>query len=720
MGVKDAAGAKRKAPVGRSGPGGSSKKARIQKADRMDVDGESDPASDSDSDMDDFSSDSDDGGVKLTPAPKEKGKKKEHKTEKNGDKNGEKKAEKKNGASNSEMGGGETSREAHAKQKQLARERKAAKPLADELARTKKIWEQLRRKSHVPKDERKKLVEELFSIITGRMKDFVLKHDAVRAVQTAVKYATPEQRKLIAKELQGAYSQLAESRYAKFLIGKLMVATDDEIRDIIISEFYGRVRRLINHPEASWIVDDIYRSAATKQQKAMLLREWYGAEFALLEKTKAQDATADLAQILEAEPAKRGPIMKSLWDMINSLVQKKMTGFTMLHDAMFQYFKNVTRDSSEYNEFYELVKADETGDLLKNMAFTRRGSHLAALLLANGTAKDRKQILKTYKDTFAMMAGDQYAHIVILTACDVIDDTKMTAKAIFPELLGETAEQAGDALLESASNPNARATILYLLEGPSKALFSGQLSEDLEILKEIHEIRKTTSKKEAAIRTQELVAAMSPQLLAGVVQAAPGLVADSFGCQIMTEIMFSAVGDKAAALEAIAANAAGDPSVVVEPVPEGEEVVGVDPVLPHISQTPHGGKLLKSLTAGGKFDRLLGKVKPVEPALGFADVLYPVIEEHLVAWATGPSSFIVVNMLDSETFEGRKKAEATLKKRIGELEAAAGEVPSEKEKKKAAKKGDKKGAATEKKGAAAAEKKSSGNQGSRLLLARLR
>ncbi|KAG4220154.1 hypothetical protein PC116_g31367, partial [Phytophthora cactorum] len=168
---------------------------------------------------------------------------------------------------------GQNSRESHIKQKQLALERKNAKPLADELHRTKKLWERLRLKSKVPKDERQKLVEELFSIATGRMKDFVLKHDAVRVVQTAIKYATPERRKMIAKELKGTYPILAESKYAKFLIGKLLVKGDDEIRDMIVPEFYGKVRKLINHPEASWILDDIYRGIATKEQKAILLRE---------------------------------------------------------------------------------------------------------------------------------------------------------------------------------------------------------------------------------------------------------------------------------------------------------------------------------------------------------------------------------------------------------------------------------------------------------------
>jgi pumilio family protein 6 len=123
----------------------------------------------------------------------------------------------------SDKGLATTSREAHAKQKQVVRERKAAKPNADMLLRSKKLWERLRRKSHVPLEERNVLVTELFEILTNRVKDFVFKHDAVRVVQTGVKYAKPPQRKMIAMELKGHYRQLAESRYAKFLIGKLLV-----------------------------------------------------------------------------------------------------------------------------------------------------------------------------------------------------------------------------------------------------------------------------------------------------------------------------------------------------------------------------------------------------------------------------------------------------------------------------------------------------------------
>lgn len=116
-----------------------------------------------------------------------------------------------------------SSRETHAKQKELAKERRAAKPNADIIQRSKRLWERLRRKSHVPKDERKQLVNELFSIVNGRVHDFVFKHDSVRVIQCALKYANPEQRAAIAKELEGEYKNMAQSKYAKFLVAKLII-----------------------------------------------------------------------------------------------------------------------------------------------------------------------------------------------------------------------------------------------------------------------------------------------------------------------------------------------------------------------------------------------------------------------------------------------------------------------------------------------------------------
>lgn len=607
---------------------------------------------------------------------------------------------------------GQSSKEAHAKQKQLAQERRAAKPLAEELHQLKKIWEKLRRKSHVPKEERKVLLEQLYPIINGRIKDMVLKHDAVRAVQTAIKYSTREQRKEIAKELQGTYAQLAESRYAKFLIGKLLVQDDDEIRDLIIPEFYGKVRKLINHPEASWILDDVYRGVATTEQKAHLLREWYGPEFSLFKSADSEDLTADLSKILEKEPAKKPHVMNDLFQMINSLVQKKMTGFTMLHDAMLQYFLNLAPESEDYKNFVETIKEDENGDLLKNMAFTQSGARLVCLLLAHGNAKDRKQILKTFKDTYQLMAGDKHGHRVILTAYDVVDDTVLTSKTIFPEILGKNEETDVGNIVFLANDLNSRTTIMYLFEGMSRALFPPSHKADLELLKEIQAIRQKTSKKDAEVRRKELVTALSPQLIAAVEASADALITTSFGCQFVTDVLLSTVGDKEKALHAIAATAAGDPDAAVD-----EDAY--PPQRQHISHEQHAGRMFKTLVAGGRFDKASGKVKPVDPPLKFADILYPVIKEHVVAWATGASSFVVLALLEAEDFSDAKKLMKTLSKNEEALrKAATEETATQKAMREAfaAKEADGKAAKKPKK---PVKEHEVGNMGSKLLLEKL-
>lgn len=560
----------------------------------------------------------------------------------------------------------------------------------------------------MPKEERQKLVDELFEIITGRVKEFVLKHDAVRAVQTALKYAKPEQRKTITKELQGTYALLAESRYAKFLIGKMLVQNDPEIRDMIIPEFYGKVRKMINHPEASWILDDIYRGVATKEQKAIILREWYGPEFSLF-RSSEDDHTADLAQILEEHPEKRGPIMKYLIDMINQLVQKKMNGFTMLHDAMLQCFLNLKSGTEEHTEFLQKVKDDETGDLLKNMAFTKSGSRLVCLLLAHGSAKDRRQYLKLYKETYETMCGDQHGHRVILTAYDVVDDTLQTSKAIFPEILGKTEEKHN--IIFCANDLNARTTILYPFEGMSRALFPASLNEDLEILKEVHEVRKETSKKDPDARRTELVAAMSPSLLEAIATSAQDLISTSFGCQFVTDVLLGAVGDKSQALEAVAEAAGGDPSALENSDEQysGEYV--------HPSQTSWAERMFKTLIQGGRFDKATKKIQVVEPPLDFANILYPVIKDHIVAWATSRCSFVIVALLESDSFSQKEKIKKVLKKHKAELEKAATTPIAKPETEKD---GDKKEVPGKpRKGATKKDTRPVGNPGAKLLLQKL-
>ncbi len=528
-------------------------------------------------------------------------------------------------------------------------ERKATKPNADSVARSKKIWERLRRKSHVPKDERKDLVTELFGIIAGRVKDFVFKHDSVRVVQTAVKYGNLEQRREIARELKGEYRALAESRYAKFLIAKLVVG-DDEIRDIIIPEFYGHVKRLVRHPEAAWIMDDIYRTIATPDQKSRLLREWYGPEFVIFRGSADSAPTAEIHQILLNNPEKRGPIMQHLKEMTNQLVQKKTTGFTMLHDALLQYFINCSPGSPEAAEVIELLNDDGDGDCLKNLAFTKSGARLVCLALAYTSSKDRRAILKGFKGVFKMLASDSYGHCILLTGFDVIDDTVMIAKAIFPELLCKDLDEQHrqTEFVLQVEHLTARIPFLYLLKpGQPKWLLP---DPTIGILKEIHEIRKTTSKKDPETRRQELVKALSQPLIDRVSRQTEALVSSSFGCQFINEVMFGAVGEKDAALESLASIAKDKHEIL---------------------STPHAGRMLKSLVQGGPFDKESNQVRIIEPPLRFGSTLYAKCRDEIVGWASGPNSFVVVAMMESPHMEERDSLISALREQREVLREAS-------------------------------------------------
>ncbi|KAF2460874.1 armadillo-type protein [Lineolata rhizophorae] len=578
-----------------------------------------------------------------------------------------------------------SSKEAHAKQKALAKERKASKPNADLIQRSKYIWERLRVKSSVPKDERRELVKELFEMITGRVRDFVFKHDSVRVIQCALKYANMVQRKNIAKELKGDYKTLAESKYAKFLVAKLIVEGDDDIRDMIVPEFYGSVRRLINQPEASWILDDIYRGAATPAQKAILLREWYGPEFAIFKTSKTlEPSDGILSNILFESPEKRKPIMSYLYNLINQLIQKKMTGFTMLHDAMLQYYLNTAPGSVESNEFLELLKGDEEFDLLKNLAFTASGAHVVCLAFARGTAKDRKHLLKAYKDTVEMLAYDQHGHMVLVAALDVTDDTQTSTRSILTPLIGkdpppsnpDEAAQQQAKILALASHGHGRIPLLYPLAGAQKWFFPEQ---DAALLAEIQVARATTSKKDPQVRRREVVRAISGPVLATIAARSAEFLRDPFACHMVAEVLLEGDGDKNAAVNAVAALAEGDPR---------EEA--------HIANNAAAGRMLKTLVLGGRFDAESGEVKLVEPRLGFADTLWGKIAKWMIEWACGPSSFVVVNLVDADGFEGREEVLERLRGARARLENAASRTPKadvEKGKVKGGKKKGDKGAA---------------------------
>jgi pumilio family protein 6 len=479
--------------------------------------------------------------------------------------------------------------------------------------------------------------------------------------------------------------------------------SDPEIRDLIIQEFYGFVKRLINHPEGAWIMDDIYRAVATPEQKARLLREWYGAEFAIKGLEAKITESSDLAVILKESPERRKPIMGYLEGQINSLIQKKLTGFTMLHDAMLQYFLVCEPGTEQANDFLEHLKPDPTlkegeeadnVDLMKNLAFTKSGSRLVSLCFAYGTAKDRKLFLRPYKDNMELMAYDVNAHHVLLAALAVTDDTKLSSKSIYGELLPSN-DTLSEKVLNLVNDARARTVLLFPFVSDARWLLDDNTRERLA---EIYAIRQTTSKKDPNVRMQEVAKNIEPQLLSAVTARASDFASFAFGLQFMGEVLVGAPDvEPAKRKEALAEVARLSQSILDSSLPAAAA---------DNKASSHGKNMLKMLVQGGKFDAATKKVVPVEPALGFADLLWNEIKGSVIDWATGQGSFVIVALTEAEGFEGRKDVLKALKKDKKKLEAAAGPAPEPADKKKG-KKGDK------------ASQAPRGNAGARILLEKL-
>ncbi|EWC48382.1 hypothetical protein DRE_02151 [Drechslerella stenobrocha 248] len=526
--------------------------------------------------------------------------------------------------SNAANGGNSTpansnkSRESHAAQRKVATERKQAKPNADVIQRSKKIWERLRRKSHVPLDERKQLTDELFGIVTGRVKELVFKHDASRVIQTAVKYGSAERRQQIARELQGDYVQLAESAYGKYLVVKLMHYGNAATREAIISEFYGKVRRMAKHREACYVVDDAYREYATPKQRAAIIREFYGVEYALFKDDDSKDGS--LKTLVLQNPEKRPLIMKSLFEMINQMVEKNMTFLTILHKAMLEYISNAKPETSEATELIELVK-----EHLGNIAFSKDGAQVIMRCFAWGSAKDRKQMLKNLKPSIQDLYADEHGCMVLAAVFDVVDDTVLVSKTVFPEIQAKLDDGS------AATHAVARIPVLYPLAGRETRLMHPQ---KIALLEDMDEIRARTSKKDAKMRQQELRKALSPALLKAVATHASTLATSPAGCQFISEVLISADGDKSAAAEAIAASAEA----------------------PEAKDNKDLGRLLKTLVQEGFFNQKTKTMHLSDPSIEFYKYLLPKIQEDLLAWVTSGNSWLIAALLESERVPEDEKA----------------------------------------------------------------
>ncbi|KAJ4474996.1 armadillo-type protein [Lentinula aciculospora] len=524
-----------------------------------------------------------------------------------------------------EVEGKTSARESHIAQKVLQQSRKAAKPHSDLISEAKRVWA-LARSQSISAKERKKHIVELMNVVRGKVKLIVFKHDASRIIQTLVKHGGKSERVEICEELEGSYAESAKNRYAKFLILKLIRLLPSH-RTNIISSFHGEIlsrSRLLLHREASGVLADAFELYANSAQRAGMVREFYGKEVALFsqkqqdDQEKGQKGLVGVLETLGSDKEKKARVLAAVKENLASVFNNPDKGavrHAIVHCATWEYLDvlGTMQDHGNADEMKEAEKMrrdlfENCTELLPEMVHTKDGSRVAREFLARGSAKDRKTILKTLKPHIERMCLDDEAQMVLFTAMDVIDDTKLIQKSVTSII---TTSETLNTLIES---PQGRRAILYLLLPRSRRFFT---IAQIRALGDTDNARdgvglgskqgseeggtitgEGTSKKSPEVRQEEVRRGASEALLKWVEERGAELVREAAEGLVVGDIILYTEGDKTSAFQALL-------KALATPYPSPD----ISSSTSHLLDLPYASRLYKTLLQGGHFNHYLKSVE---------------------------------------------------------------------------------------------------------------
>jgi len=275
------------------------------------------------------------------------------------------------------------------------------------------------------------------------------------------------------------------------------------------------------------------------------------------------------------------------------------------------------------------------------MVHTRDGSRVVREFLAQGTAKDRKQILKVLKPHIERMCTDDEAQLVLFTALDVLDDTKLLSKGLI-SLITASAQKL-------CTSPQGRRSLLYLIVPRTRRHFT---PAQIASLAETDEIRSKTSKKGPTVREEEVRKAASEDLLRWIEDSGEALVREPGGSLVVSEVMLHAEGDKTAATTTLL-KALASPSI-----PN-----------PHPIDLPPTSRLYKSLLQGGHYNHTTNAIERVSDTAVFASQFVKTVGRDAtvaICVGDGNGAFVVAELCEALVRGELSEEKVTVKEWFGE------------------------------------------------------
>lgn len=487
------------------------------------------------------------------------------------------------------------------------------------IHKSKKIWEEMRRVNVTP-ERRYELCSELLCMVQGKIKEFCFAHDTARVVQCLIQHGTAAQRDIVFKELKDEITAMVKSKYAKFLVKKIMKYGTKEHRSCVYQSLNGQVRKLIRHRIAADVLEYAYNEFANAQQRLSLLEDFYGPSFTVF---KTPDIKC-LSEIM-VQPDKREMILHNMKEALLPLIDKNILVHSMVHKVFLEYFTYA--DSKMKHEMIEALR-----ESIIHVLHTRDGSRVAMQVVWHGTAKDRKCIIKSLKGNVVKICKEEFGHMVMLAIFDCVDDTKIVNVILLDEMLKK--------LDEVAQDQYGRKVLLYLLCPRDPHHFHPDI---VRVLQEGDQ--SLTSKKAKAVRYKELLEHVSAPLLQYIVEHISSLVVNNNMLLLLLAIITNAKGDPSAAMETFA-------RVAALPFHAGNTKGGL-----HILENPAGHMTIKRLIQNDKLRMSSGET------VLFSEVLLQNLPEGtLKSWAScNRGCFTILFLIDLGHPEVTKKVIEQLK-----------------------------------------------------------
>ncbi|KAK4684513.1 pumilio homology domain family member 6, partial [Tremellales sp. Uapishka_1] len=506
------------------------------------------------------------------------------------------------------------------------------------------LWETARRED-VTKEERVKIVGELYQAVKGRVGEVSRGHKGGRVLQTIIKYGGKEERLGVAMELQPQWRAMMESKYSKFLMSKL-IRYLPQIRPLLIPHLTPHLLSLLSHTHALGPLSDFYDLYASSKERKLLVRGFYPREVVIFDGGKEGKDVKGLEGTLDdmgADGKGRERILegieKTVLQVFNA-TQKTALAQSIFHRLVLEYltciYKFLEPEAAD-KMMHELLTA--ALESLPEIVHTKDGSAVVRELIARGNAKDRKSILQHLRKHLDAMCRDGDAQMVLFTIFDCVDDTKLVGKAIVSDIVALSPSLVFDKL--------ARRVLLYLIVPTATRHFIPSTLSSLAASAQIAR-EAGTSKKDTETRRKELLSYATEGLIKCVEEKGEEMVRDPGAGLVVQEIMVGLIGDKTKAIDTLLEplRTPYPDQPVVEASPDNETA--------HPLDLSHAVRTYKTLLSGGHFNTKTSKLEIVDEALSaqFARAFWKAITSdesggkgNARRIARGNAPFVVVELI---------------------------------------------------------------------------